>query len=159
MPNNNAQVLLTVNTDTVIGSGTTYLESVSYNGFLNSNNVSLSSFLYISKTIEFKSFPNSNSVIFNFAGLPVPHEKIIARVRVFTQCSAVNFQNTNVELVLSGAVPVSVNKNLSPNTDTIIEAEVVHALSTLSLTIAFGTPSQSCSKLVQDITLYWKKCK
>jgi hypothetical protein len=73
--------LLTVNKDTVIGddrdiargSGTVYLESVGYNGVLNSSNVALSSFLYFQKVIEFNAFTHSNRVIFNLAGLPVPH--------------------------------------------------------------------------------------
>jgi hypothetical protein len=85
---NNAQVLLTINKDTIIGSGATNIASVDYNGLSQSSSVALSTFLYVQKVIEFAAFTNSNTVTFNFAGLPSQHEKIIARARVFSECSA-----------------------------------------------------------------------
>jgi hypothetical protein len=82
--NSNAQWLFTVNKDTLIGYGATNLLSVNYNGLSESGTVLLSSFLYAQKVIEFAAFPNSNSVVFNFAGLPAQHEKVIVRARVRT---------------------------------------------------------------------------
>ena len=149
--------MFTVNKDTVIGSGATNLASVGYNGFTESGTVALSSFLYAEKVIEFAAFNNSNTVTFNFVGLPTQHEKIIARARVFTECTAQ--VDRAIQMTLSGDVPGVVEQNLTANTESILQGEVVHTASTLTLTIVFGVASQNCRKMVQDITLYWKKCK
>jgi hypothetical protein len=82
--NNNAEYLLTVNENTVIGSGTAKLTSVTYNNIPITAAIALSTFLYTQKVIEFSPFTTMNTVVFNFAGLPAIHEKVIVRVRAFT---------------------------------------------------------------------------
>ena len=82
-PTNNAQFILTVNKDTIIGSSE--LKSVTYNTSLTETTADtvLSSFLYTQNVIEFKSLA-SNFVVFDFDTLPSIHQKLIVRARVFT---------------------------------------------------------------------------
>jgi hypothetical protein len=83
--NNNAQFLITVNKDTALGTGTPGLTSVTYNGITNSVATTiLSSLMYTQKVIDFSTFTTTNSITFNFNGLPQFHQKVIARARVFT---------------------------------------------------------------------------
>jgi hypothetical protein len=96
-------------------------------------------------------------VVFNFAGLPAQHEKVIVRARVKTECEGSN--DSSIQMTLSGAAPEIVDIPLAVNTETIVQGEVAHTTSTFSLTIAFGIASQSCRKMVQDITLYTTTCK
>lgn len=79
---NNAQHLITVNKNTLIGS---QLISVTYNSMVTeaTPTVALSSFLYTQNVIEFISL-TSNTVVFDFDTLPAQHQKIIIRVRAFT---------------------------------------------------------------------------
>ncbi len=90
------------------------LASVDYNGLTESGSVLLSSFLYVQKVIEFAAFTSSNSVVFNFAGLPAQHEKVIVRARVLTECSGSN--DSSIQMTLSGAAPATVNSPLTANT-------------------------------------------
>jgi hypothetical protein len=149
--------MFTANKDTIIGSGTTNLASVGYNGLTESNGVALSTFLYVQKVIEFAAFTSSNTMTFNFAGLPSQHEKVIARARVFTECSAQ--VDRTIQMTLSGDAPEVVNQILTANTESIVQGEVLHTASTLTLTIVFGVATQNCRKIVQDITLYSTTCK
>ena len=66
---NNAQFLLTVNKNTILGSSK--LESVIYNSApitQSTPGTALDTFLYSQNVIEFTTL-TSNSIIFNFAGL------------------------------------------------------------------------------------------
>jgi hypothetical protein len=79
---NNAQLLGTINKNTVLG-GPTKLSSVDYNGnSVSSVSTVLSSFLYTQNVIEFKSL-SSNTVVFHFSAMPI-HQKILVRAKVFT---------------------------------------------------------------------------
>ena len=108
---NNAQYLLTVNKDTLIGSN--QLISVTYNSATvqATPNTPLSSFLYTQNVIEFLAL-TSNTVIFEFDNLPAQHQKIIVRARVFTECT--NLQDQTIQLTLSGPTPAVVNTTLTP---------------------------------------------
>ena len=81
-PKKNAQFILTVNKDTIIGSSE--LKSVTYNTSLTEITAAtvLRSFLYTQNVIEFKSLA-SNAVVFNFDTLSI-HQKLIVRARVLT---------------------------------------------------------------------------
>jgi len=83
-PTNNAQFLITVNKDTVLG--TYELKTVTYSTSTTASTPStvLNSYsLYTQNVIEFTSL-SSNIVTFDFADLPAIHQKIIVRARVFT---------------------------------------------------------------------------
>lgn len=78
---NNAQYLMTVNKNTVIG--TSQLKSVVYNSITQATSGTLlSSFLYKENVIEFMTL-GANSIQLNFDTLPV-HKKVIVRVRAYT---------------------------------------------------------------------------
>jgi len=79
---NNAQLLFTINKDTFIGSS--LLKSVTYNTPPNqmTSTVQLSSFLYTQNIIEFSQL-TSNTLVFNFDGLPI-HKKLFIRIRAMT---------------------------------------------------------------------------
>ncbi len=78
---NNAQLLMTINKNAVLG--TTVLKSVGYNGITESTSGTvIGTFLYSSNIITFKNL-TSNTLIFNFDTLPT-HQKLYVRARVFT---------------------------------------------------------------------------
>jgi hypothetical protein len=80
---NNAQLLLTVNKDTVLG--TSVLKLINYNSVAQTTSGSLLSSLtslYIGNIVDFKTL-SSNTIIYNFDGLPV-HQKLLVRARVLT---------------------------------------------------------------------------
>ena len=102
--NNNAQFLLTINKDTTLGTGSAGvpgLTSVTYNGITASTSgTALSTLMYTQKVIDFSTFSTTNSVVFNFNGLPAVHQKVIVRARVYTECSTASGQNTTVKMIL-----------------------------------------------------------
>jgi hypothetical protein len=105
---NNAQLLLTVDKNTALGSSA--LKSVIYNTITQSTSGTiLSSFLYKENIIEFSSLTN-NLVSMNFDLLPI-HKKILVRARVMTSCTVA--QNQTLKMTLSGASPVIVSKPLT----------------------------------------------
>lgn len=59
---------------------------------------------------------------------------------------------------MSGDTPTVVTTPLSTGTETIIEGQVLHTAATFDLTIQFGTASESCRKIVQDISIYYERC-
>lgn len=61
-------------------------------------------------------------------------------------------------MTLSGPVPTTIVNTLSSLTQSIIEGEVVHNTSTLTITFKFGTQTEMCRKQIQDISLYSEKC-
>lgn len=61
-------------------------------------------------------------------------------------------------MTLSGTTPVTVTTDLVSLTQTIIEGEVVHNTSTMTITFKFGTQTETCRKQLQDISLYSQKC-
>ena len=61
-------------------------------------------------------------------------------------------------MTLSGSTPVTVNSVLTSNTESILEGAVVHNTATFTLTIEFGTQSETCRKSVQDISIYFEQC-
>ena len=61
-------------------------------------------------------------------------------------------------MTLSGTTPVTVTTDLVSLTQTIIEGEVVHNTSTMTITFKFGTQTENCRKQLQDISLYSQKC-
>ncbi len=99
---NNAQLLLTVNKDTIVG--TSLLKSVTYNTATtqSTSGTLLSSFLYKQNVIEFMSLTNKK-IDLSFDTIP-QHKKIIVRVRAFTECTT---ENKTVLLTLSGTTPVT----------------------------------------------------
>jgi hypothetical protein len=113
---NNAQSLITVNKDTILG--TSLLKSVTYNTATTEStpNITLSTFLYKQNVIEFISLTDKK-IDFSFDGLPI-HKKLIVRVRAFTECTT---ENTTVQITLSGSTPVVSSSVLTSNTETIIE--------------------------------------
>lgn len=81
IPTNNAQYLMSVDKNTLIG--TSLLSSLTYNSITESTSgVSVGSLLYTENIIEFKSLM-TNTITLNFAALPI-HQKIIVRVRAMT---------------------------------------------------------------------------
>lgn len=93
---NNAQLLMTINKNSVLG--TTTLKSVLYNSLSESTSgLVLSSFLYSQNVIDFKSL-TSNTITFGFDSLGV-HQKLHVRARVFTECSS---ENKTISMTLSG---------------------------------------------------------
>jgi hypothetical protein len=95
----NAQLLLTVNKNTVLG--TSELKEVNFNGAIHSTSgIALSSLtaLYSTNVIEFMSL-SVNTVTFTFGGLPAIHKKLIIRARVLTECAA---ENKTIKLTLTG---------------------------------------------------------
>lgn len=81
---NNAQYLDTLTKSTVLGLS--ILKNVTYNSITQStSNMLLSAFLYKQNTIEFSDL-TYNSITFGFDDIPV-HEKLIVRVKGYTECS------------------------------------------------------------------------
>lgn len=116
----------------------------------------MSSFLYSQKVIEMIAFTYSNSVSFTFDNMPTIHQKIIVRTRVFTECSS--SQDRTIKMTLTGPTDTIVNNTLTSNTESIIEGEVLHTASTFTMMIEFGTQSETCRKIIQDISLFYEKC-
>lgn len=78
---NNAQLLMTVNKNTLLR--TTSLKSITYNSVLHSTTgTALSTLLYSQNVIDFNTL-TSNTVVFGFDFLPI-HKKLIVRAKVFT---------------------------------------------------------------------------
>jgi hypothetical protein len=147
---NRAQLLMTVNKDTVLVSSA--LKSVVYNSLTQSTSgTTLGSFLYNQNIIEFSAL-TSNSITFNFDH--TVHEKIYARARILTECPSGN--NLTVSMNLAGS---AVSKLLNPSSESFIEAEATHNATTFSLTVEFGTHAEKCRKIVQDVSIYFDKCK
>lgn len=82
---NNAQLLMTVDKTTLIGSS--LLKTVTYNTATieSTLNLALSDFLYTQNVIEV-SLMTSNTIVFDFDTLPV-HQKLFVRARVYTECT------------------------------------------------------------------------
>lgn len=100
---------MTVNKDTILG--TSLLKNVIYNSVTQSvSGTALNTFLYTANVIEFMSWTSTNSLQFDFTGLPV-HKKVIVRAKVYTECSS---QNKTVAMTLSGGSPAT--KTLSAST-------------------------------------------
>ncbi len=115
----------------------------------------MSQFLYTQNVIEFITLSN-NTLIFDFDNLPSVHQKLIVRAKVFTEC--ISGQDQTIKTTLSGNTSTVVNKTLTELTETIIEGEVIHNSQSFTLTLEFGTQSETCRKIVQDISLYFEKC-
>ena len=132
---NNAQFLLTIDKQTILGVSNT--KSILFNG----NNVStsgtvLSSLLYSQNVIEFMTL-SSNTVEFYISNLPL-HKQIIVRARVFTECGSPN--NNNVVLSVSPSTNISSSKTLTQGVEDIIENYASHSSMTdLKISINFGT--------------------
>jgi hypothetical protein len=135
---NNAQFLLTIDKQTVLGVSNT--KSVLFNG----NNVStsgtvLSSLLYSQNVIEFMTL-SSNTVEFYISNLPL-HKQIIVRARVFTECTSP--KNNSVVLSVSPSTNSSYipsTKTLTQGIEDIIENYASHSSMTdLKINIKFGT--------------------
>lgn len=79
---NNAQLLLTVNKDTLIG--TSQLKSVTYNSpsAQITSTAQFTSLLYTQNIIEVSQL-TSNTLVFNFDDLPI-HKKLFVRMRAMT---------------------------------------------------------------------------
>jgi hypothetical protein len=151
--NNNAQLLMTVNKNTALG--TSLLKSVVYNSITQSaSGTLLSSLLYKENVIEFSSL-TSNTVSLNFDLLPV-HKKILIRARVFTSCTAT--QNQTVKMTLSTPTPTIIPLPLVAGQENIIEGQAVHETPTLTVTFEFGTQAENCRKIIQDVSVYFEKC-
>ena len=98
----------------------------------------------------------SNTVSFTFNLQTVIHKTILVRASVYTQCST---ENTTVVMTLFGdTANVPVTSNLITTTETLIEGQVLHTGSTFTLSFSFGTQADTCSKLIQDISIYYEKC-
>ncbi len=111
---NNAQLLLTVNKNTIIG--TSLLKSVTYNALNQSTSGTLlSSLLYTQNVIEVSSLTN-NTMIFDFDGLPV-HQKLFVRMKAFTECWT---GNMTLQMTLSGESPVNVSSVLTSKSESIL---------------------------------------
>ena len=61
-------------------------------------------------------------------------------------------------MTLSGSTPTVINTTLTGLTETVIEGEVLHNTATLTLTLEFGTQTETCRKIVQDISLFFEEC-
>ena len=160
---NNAQLLLTVNKDTVLG--TSALKSVTYNSVAQSGSGSALSALtglYVLNVIDFSTL-SSNSVVFSFDVIG-PHQKLLVRARVLTECdpAAATPQDNTVKMILSamaGATNVEVPQTLTMNDESIVEGAVVHNQTAFSVTIEFGTQGQTCRRMVQDVSIYFERCE
>lgn len=107
---NNAQLLMTVNKNTVLR--TSSLKSVTYNALLHSTTGTLlSSLLYTQDIIDFNSL-TSNTVVFGFDFLPI-HKKLFVRAKVFTECSIL--QNQSLTMTLAGDIPTVVTNVITPS--------------------------------------------
>jgi hypothetical protein len=146
---------MSVSHTTVLGVGTTKLDSVTYNGITQSNpNTALSSFLYTQKIIEFSAFNTNNIVSFSFIDLPMKHQTVVVRSRVYTECSTLSGQNQSILMTLYGTTTAQVPVTLTTDTDQVIEGSVAHTGTTFTVSIQFGSTGSSCKKIVQDISLY-----
>jgi hypothetical protein len=155
---NNAQLLMTINQNTVLG--TSSLKNITYNsGTQSTSGTVLSSLpqLYTLNVIDFLTL-TSNTVTFEF-GLTEKHEKLLVRARVMTECNAVNSQNTTLQMTFSGPSNTVVTQSLSPNAETIVEGQVVHSTSAFILKIQFGTQGQNCRKILQDVSIFYENCQ
>ncbi len=150
---NNAQFLFTINKNTALV--TSEVKSVTYNGTTESDSGTLlSELFYKEHVIEFTSFSQSNTVTFNLGDLPI-HQKIIIRARVYTQCS--DSQNQTIQMSIGGTPITSLT--LVQSTPSILEGEATHTGATVTLKFQFGTASQNCRKIIQDISVYFEKCQ
>jgi hypothetical protein len=156
---NNAQLLMTVNKDTLLGN-TSPLKNVTYNTATHSTvGTPLSGLtgLYKLNVIDFSTL-SSNTVAFDFTFTEV-HQKLIARARVLSECDTGLSQNDTIKMTLSGSPNVVVTQPLVKDTDTVLEGQVVHDTATFTLTIEFGTNPEGCRRVLQDISIYFEKCK
>jgi hypothetical protein len=157
-PTNNAQFLMTVDKNTILG--TSALKNITYNSTTSStSDTALSALpsLFVFNVVDFSAL-SSNTVTFEFT-LAQIHQKLIVRARVLTECDSENSQNTTLQMTLSGTSNVVVNPSLTTNLETIVEAEVVHSASTFSVMIQFGTQGQTCRRLLQDFSIFYEKCE
>lgn len=110
----NAQMILTVNKNTVLG--TSELKSITYNGAtVSTSGQSLSALtsLYTNNVIEFMSL-SINKVTLTFGDLPSIHKKLIVRARVITECSV---ENRTLQMTLLGdTAPTIKTFTLTPST-------------------------------------------
>ena len=62
-------------------------------------------------------------------------------------------------MTLSGSPNTVVTQALAKDADTVLEGQVVHNTATFTLTIEFGTNPEGCRRVLQDISIYYEKCK
>ena len=62
-------------------------------------------------------------------------------------------------MTLSGSPNVVVTQALTKDADTVLEGQVAHNTAAFTLTIAFGTNPQGCRRILQDISIYFERCK
>lgn len=128
---NNAQYLLTIDKNSIIGSNS--LQSVSANFTTTSTSGTiLGDFLYFENVIEFMSL-TSNTVSFTLDSLPA-HQNLIIRARVYTDCD-LSSQSQTVNLILNGQTTINQTKTLTQFTEDIIEGEAVHNDTTFTFSI------------------------
>jgi hypothetical protein len=155
---NNAQLLMTVNKDTVLG--TSPLKNITYNTSVthSTSGTALSALpsLFILNVIDFFTL-SSNTVTFDFS-FPDVHRKLIVRARVLSECDTNDGEDTTVQMTLSGSPNQVANLTLAPNIDTVLEGQIAHSTATFTVTIAFGTHGQPCRRILQDISIYYEKC-
>jgi hypothetical protein len=126
--NNNAQVFMVINKNTVLGSS--LLTSVTYNSTTQSTaGMVIGAFLYTQNVIDFKTL-SSNSVVFRF-NTAATHQKLHVRARVFTECTT---QNRTIRMTLSGTAQTVKTVEIASMTSTIIEGSVDHSGPTFDLT-------------------------
>jgi hypothetical protein len=150
---------MTVNKDTVLG-GDSPLKNVTYNTttqFTDGTPLSGLTGLYKLNVIDFSTL-SSNTVSFDFTFTDV-HQKLIARARVLSECDTGLSQNDTIQMTLSGSPNVVVTQALTKDADTVLEGQVAHNTAAFTLTIAFGTNPQGCRRVLQDISIYFERCK
>lgn len=108
---NNAQLLITIDKNTALGS--TLLKNVTYGSTVETTpNLQLSSFLYGENVIDFMNYPTNTILTFMFDGILV-HKKLIVRAKVLTTCTG--SQNKTITMTLSGQTPVIITQALTSN--------------------------------------------
>ncbi len=116
---NNAQLLITVSSSTLLGSS--ILKNVTLNGTtVSTNGAALSSFLYSGNVIELEHF--KNELIFGFGGLS-QHERLITRARVYAQCSN-SVTTVQSMITLVSAVNTTETQLIPLNAQKVLEGQV-----------------------------------